>query len=461
MARHALAVAALFPLVAGACAGDRTAPPDPTLRVDAEPVVCGDTSSQQWYAEGGWADGVPAPWAEPTVRWTRERESGERVEIGWGTIVAATLDRGRVAVTRLDLTTGSELWSSRWDAGADSFDVGVSRDGQLVTVRATDIGNENTSDEEYESSWQLLDGDTGSVLSSGDGGVDVHATVAAGATVVVGGTVAVDLASGDELWTSPRLVVSGDVGVFGRGIGTSSVGGVDLRSGKRVWERQLAESMSAASTFVAGDIVFIWQDAGDESPSGELAALDAATGTALWTIPDVARPGNVTWSIDGTAAYVTFDGELETLVAYDTADGAERWRTEGVRFAGAPWTADGHTFLSVGLSDPDLPVVVDDTGQVAASDVDGVHYFTDGMAIGQMPDAPIVGRDLAAPFTPRWAVHPADGANLGGPVPDGFYTTSTNGVTIYTAAPCLHPGRSTTVSPIAMGSTPVRSSSAD
>ena len=136
--------------------------------------------------------------------------------------------------------------------------------------------------------------------------------------------------------------VPGNVSIVGDLVYASSDDGVlhalDVASGEARW-RYAPGSLVSAPTILDGS-VYVFVDGND------LVALEASTGSVLWSMPDIAGgPANPTAG-DGALFIPTDDG---SIVALDAATGAERWRTAVSETSGAahrPAFADGRVFVA-------------------------------------------------------------------------------------------------------------------
>jgi len=169
-----------------------------------------------------------------------------------------------------------------------------------------------------------------------------------------GGIVALDLASGAELWrfrtaTPVRNSVAVDGGVVVLGAGDGAVIALDAATGEVRWTVDLGDGVDAtqsalwAAPAIRDGVVYV-------GIQRKLAAIELATGEVQWTADPAPE---VMWL--GSFAAVAVTDELvigsfnrsSGLWAWDRADGAMRWRvtTEAVKaINGAPVIA-GDTVL--------------------------------------------------------------------------------------------------------------------
>ena len=157
-------------------------------------------------------------------------------------------------------------------------------------------------------------------------------------TVPPGTLVAIDTASGNELWhydyPLPEhlrmiwLTTNRGVSVLGRNVYWATPDAhllaLDTASGKLIWDTTIANYVEGYSMtsppLPVGDMVVAGVAGGDYPVRGFITAYDAATGAVRWrfnTVPGPGEPGNETWSGDswktgGAAAWGTgvYDPQL-------------------------------------------------------------------------------------------------------------------------------------------------------
>ena len=90
-----------------------------------------------------------------------------------------------------------------------------------------------------------------------------------------------------------------------------------------------------------------------------MTVLDAANGHQLWTAVG-APPYDDVWAVDDRSVYLV-DNDAGDIVAYDLANGVERWRQAQGDGPVWPWLADGDTVFTMWWN---LESRAADTGQV-------------------------------------------------------------------------------------------------
>jgi outer membrane protein assembly factor BamB len=234
-------------------------------------------------------------------------------------------------------------------------------------------------------------------------------------------TYALDPATGQQLWKAPEVwldppVVAGDLVVGHAG---STVTALDLATGQERWK--VTDTHWSLTTPVAvGEVIVIGSD------DGHVAGLDRATGNQLWTTPldrgdvDITQLGAA-----GDGAVVVDEDEFVTMI--DVATGAKRWTKELVADGyDSPYLLGDNLVIGVegGIAVVD-PATGDvrDTLDVAAAgfvplpgDTPGVVVF-DSMSLQAFDlagrslwatDVPIDGLILTAGPT-TFAIHDYDG----------------------------------------------------
>jgi len=218
--------------------------------------------------------------------------------------IAGLLDvpyRGRLDA--LDPNTGDVVWSRRFKEGLSA---GVAGMGTSVYVP--------TSSALYE-----LDADTGKLLSSWPDMPSTGAPVVTDDAVYVHTTtqlVAIDRQTHEDLWTHPTTVeatpsVAGGL-VFERKDGSHLVA-LSATTGNRVWGPVSFGGDPAVSD---GMVFGIWP--------AQLTALDAATGTLLWSAP---AGGRGVPAVANGSVYVT-RGVPSAVESFDEATGSPQWSSQ-------------------------------------------------------------------------------------------------------------------------------------
>lgn len=159
----------------------------------------------------------------------------------------------------------------------------------------------------------------------------------------------------NEDWTQPG------------GNAAKSMGSLALSATpSRLWDKQVTKTSKkerlGASPVIAGGKLYVMDT------DGQVHAMDAATGSALWTAPTVKADGNKTARFGGG---VSVSGEhlyaangLGDVVALKVADGSEVWRKRpGGPLRGAPTLANGNAYVVT--QDNQLFVMSQETGEVS------------------------------------------------------------------------------------------------
>jgi polyvinyl alcohol dehydrogenase (cytochrome) len=162
--------------------------------------------------------------------------------------------------------------------------------------------------------------------------------------------VALDLATGDEVWSTqftaddvwtiseptgldadvggvPNLFTAGDTDVVGVGDKAGTYRALDRDTGDVVWEAPLTagglQGGIMASAAVADDTVFVTSNRG--GGDADLVALDGGSGDEVWRIDVEAHvTGPVTWA-NGVLYLADDSGRI---AAYDAGDGERLWAHE-------------------------------------------------------------------------------------------------------------------------------------
>ncbi len=405
------------------------------------------TLAAAWPQVGGGpthTGASPTPIATPLqVAWTTavggSLALGTPIVVGT-TVVVAQVDRGAGnagGLVALDLATGAIRWRA---TTAFPITAAPAIDGD--TVVAT-LGNGEIR------AFALADGaprwsfDLAAGLSSHETAQWAPPTIAAGHVYagVQARFAALDVATGAALWIADRQTKNPWLGSLGApGIdGDTVVASFSRADGTSAWHADtgatswqvIASSTSAvnAAPVIANGIAYI------ASASGDVSALDLATGAARWT-RRITTDG-FDWGYSITAAPALAGGTLfvptqwGALVALDAATGTERWRvttpggpleTAHYRsaqpgFAASPivagdlvWigrpdgrlvalaTADGHEVWSTSLGAPILSAPAPAGDWLIVSTYDGtVHALAPARA--EIP-GPVMACPPLAPTTP-------------------------------------------------------------
>ncbi|HMG42836.1 MAG TPA: PQQ-binding-like beta-propeller repeat protein [Acidimicrobiales bacterium] len=325
---------------------------------------------------GDWTGHVRALDAESgEERWATDVDSfyiGGSVALDDSRVFVGTFDARVVA---LDRETGEELWTMPVGdhEQAAIFGSPLSVDGRVIVgVASFELMTSNPAPT-FRGHVVALDADTGEEVwrywTVGEeevdvAGVSVWATVAVdterGEVYVPTGNgygpqpstrsdaiVALDLATGEELWVTQFTV--GDVWTVANPVGTDAdvgsppnlfrvgdvdaVGAVDKAgvyhalardTGEVLWETKLTEGGlqggALASAAVAEDVAYVASNRA--SQDADLVALDVATGDERWRI-DV--KGHVSGPVTWANGVVYLANDTGAVVGYDAADGAVLW----------------------------------------------------------------------------------------------------------------------------------------
>lgn len=292
-------------------------------------------------------------------------------------LLAVTTDEGRLVV--LDPLTGQERWGAAMEPGGGATPV---IDGDVV--HAVDGGVGAFDAVTGELLWRM-DG-----VASTDPLLTGHTLLASGPS----GLVAIDVggARGLEAWQFLPDELSSGLGELSRPAlaedvvvlvlpatrgGPGTVWGLDLATGRRVWQRDDVEAVTSPTA--TGGIVAVgtrhdtiaWLDAGSgetllEADIGAQAASAPSTDGDTWYVGTddgdlvaVDRDDGVRWAFttdDVIAAQPSIAGDTIVVASYDgfvygvdRISGAERWRFEtGREMGGAPSVADGVVIVAAG-----------------------------------------------------------------------------------------------------------------
>ena len=192
---------------------------------------------------------------------------------------------------------------------------------------------------------------------------NVMGMAAAGGTLFAtaknpGTLVALDAASGEERWTvefgSEAVVfgpaLAGDLAVVGVwDAAGNAVVAVEQASGDEVW-RSEQDALPTEPT-VVGDTLLVAAEGGFDA-TASIQALNPETGEEVWTLDlDDGRPDDSV-AVAGDLAFVTNSGDGLGLWAVDVATGEEVWTFTGAdSITGNPLAGDGIVLI------PDYPTV--------------------------------------------------------------------------------------------------------
>jgi outer membrane protein assembly factor BamB len=287
---------------------------------DALVIGTGDVVSARDTATGGLL------WQVPRSSWSRSIAPRDRdvrsaaVDVANGLVVF----RSSYRTQTLDLRTGDPIWSSDLTKPdtmvASSADV-AAHNGMCFSVNVHVLKSERgLVFRTWIDAWDLR---TGQALWSSEleNGFSFDAWVcAAGDLVIVrdgGRIVVVDAATGRGRWEAfgGRFVVVGDVlARLYENWGYAEVDGLDLADGTERWSLQDLDASdedaeNAVVHIVGGDgIVYIGEP--DEPP----VALDAASGSKLWTYREQRRNATATViAAHGRAVYLAAGDQIEAI----------------------------------------------------------------------------------------------------------------------------------------------------
>ncbi|MFB3049572.1 MAG: PQQ-binding-like beta-propeller repeat protein [Acidimicrobiia bacterium] len=252
------------------------------------------------------------------------------------------------SIAAFDRITGDELWRVRLDQRTEGLARNPAYGEGVVVYGAEEVGMIGADPETGTTLWTF----------------PVAVLNAAGAATVADGVVyfgardgivyALDAASGTEIWRVPTRPSSFGVtsspavvdGVVYFGSDSGQVMAVRATSGDVIWETDMSPVGGIPSSPAVGDgkVFFGIIGATQSAPAG-LFALDAATGTEVWS--DVRPSGGVISSpafADGVV-YVLTD-ETNALAALDAKTGVELWSFDlGGPGSDSPVVADGVVYF--------------------------------------------------------------------------------------------------------------------
>ena len=248
---------------------------------------------------------------------------------------------------------------------AGSATNGTAADDTSTTTRAPSTTAESTTTVDdvtarctfdYRSQLSLLDPTSGELRWTTDilendrfAPLLMHGTAY---SATVGSVEAVDLATGDVVWTwtvggsdySRGTVATDDVIAV---LTSSRLVGLDPATGDQMWERPNDSEFVAVASGKAGPELAAVPRTDDVVPlfdDGQVIALDPVTGTERWRADAPKDWSFGPWVQGGLVLQPTFEG---AITAYDVTTGAQRWqwRTRpgvGVR---PTWSGDDRTIV--------------------------------------------------------------------------------------------------------------------
>lgn len=289
---------------------------DSTRRTVSESIFAIATTSDALYvAEGSVEENDvrvhSGTFDDVSAHWTRQFDVGASYEEVYSSEALTVIDgvglvRTGGDVALFDAESGAELWSNGPQCvGTSSLLPG----GFLVHA---DTGCESAGN----ASEQLLRGSDGKVVASSSNPTvqrPGYESTTDSDPVLLGDS-AYDRATGDRLWTNSDLIsrdtnATGAVTAVAGGVvyvtdsTARSDGGVDLRTGKRLWHRAWRDDASAG---VNPDGYRDRLLAGSDGVT--LTAVDVTTGEVAWTAPFLAIDSDPDAFVTGTALEPYGDG---------------------------------------------------------------------------------------------------------------------------------------------------------
>lgn len=221
------------------------------------------------------------------------------------------------ALVGVDSKTGTERWRIQSNEvpivnGAIATIIGSPvKFGEPSPVRALD---RETGEELWSSDVVIADDSGASVGRSSATALDTIAVLPTGETIS-----AIDLRTGDLLWQAPHLahVVAADgvvVGIEGSDSPGAMVTALDIASGERLWTAR--GGASYGGLVALGDGVVVVLGASNQ----EHVAYELATGDERWRVGPVVRVEPQV--ISGTTVVALWEGEI---TAVSTVDGSTIW----------------------------------------------------------------------------------------------------------------------------------------
>ncbi|WP_202935137.1 PKD domain-containing protein [Halorussus amylolyticus] len=259
-----------------------------------------------------------------------------------GTLYTAFHNGGNLYA--LDPETGAEKWSAN-PGGTE---------GSTWTTPAYADGVLYLGSNDYK--LHAIDAATGNELWHYDTQTNVRSAPAVVDGVVYvgsndGNMTAVNATTGEKIWNyelyQPVLVESNpavvdDVVYFGGN--DDNVTALNATTGEKIWNFTLPDESQSDPT-VADGTVFIGSDSsmGETSGDGTIHALDAETGAEDWSYTMAGDVDSGQVYADGVVYAASRGGDLAAL---DAADGSEVWTQSGTDFRGAPVVANGVVYVS-------------------------------------------------------------------------------------------------------------------
>lgn len=269
----------------------------------------------------------PGPDGQPQLVWSAK--AGGAIEtspiLGDGTLFVGSDDGFLYA---LDARTGADRW--RLDLGAPS-DVPVFGNGIVAVADRNGI-------------LHGVAAATGAELWRTEPVVNISAPVLSDGIVYITGTDkrahGFDLQTGVEKWSwtttadlSGALAIAADTAFVSSRDG--GIHAVALAGSRELWSYQLLIGTAVAYPIVSGDVVLVNSLQGTGEPSGELYALDRASGKLLWRFRGPSGFQVTAGSVRDGILYAPT--QADGIYAFRVADGSQVWQASGPRvfFPGA------------------------------------------------------------------------------------------------------------------------------
>jgi outer membrane protein assembly factor BamB len=260
----------------------------------------------------------PGPAGSPSIAWRVDAGGafGNSPVIGQGVVFAASADG---EVRAVSLADGSPRWSVKLHQPVSASPVLV---GDLVIV-GDELGKVH-----------------GLAVATGAEAWNVTTDGAiTGSPAAVGGDVIVatqgshafrlEAATGHPVWSvdvggaTARSVATDGVTAF-LGVGGELVA-IGLGDGRERWRTTVAGSGDVGTPAIAGGLVYASTGIGGDPADAGVAVLDAATGAIRWRYASPAQAGVYTPAVSGGRAFVL--GHDGLLVALDATTGTTLWTT--------------------------------------------------------------------------------------------------------------------------------------